>query len=723
MLIATHSCCCSCRSAPARLCVVVPQKSSPRSTTTTATAVSNGGSRGTIRAAAAASLVVIRRRSTNTGAGGGQPSKSLFRLSSSSLSSSASSNTYRIIRFDTHHVWRRRIHNSGNGGRRSNDEDDHEEPVDFDDPSAPSKQYHERTNEEWWALIENLSSSPTTTATAAANANEEEATTPPAATGPSFTCEDVRDAEACIRWLTANQKRKQEGGDEKVKNPTVACFRIFERVATEIHNQPSLLHHLPGWYSWSTESSSSSTATTSTTRPSNARGRPRATSLLNSVLNFWRQSITTARDISELPGPELVLDYVHSVLARNLHVPVDAPSYTEIMTAAVALSGRPKPLGLPYWYGADFCENVLKFLLHRVKDNKQDRGADEHGERSLTATPKATRPDVVMFTTAVRAWAKSGRVDAAPRAWKLLDHFVHLYDARVVSSSPNTVAYNTLLSALVAKPTKGLGASSRQSKVDLLQKRIVWMQEADLVFLSMTRRPYRTVTPDNCTYRILIFGWANLSAELRKVQMPHGAAIDRAISLLQEMADLDDDSNIQLEASNYSKVINSLVSYQRENTMRHLDYEKAEEVYLSLVRLSTTTDRKILFSDLRIVRVIILMYAETSRPALADDLLTLLEKEAISQNDDSIAGNPFHYHGVLQAWLCDAKVHCRSGAQESAVASVEAAENLVRRMIQRAKKASTGLYLPNDVEAQEVAELWRKYEQPARAIAFEQGLK
>ena len=461
---------------------------------------------------------------------------------------------------------------------------------------------------------------------------------------------DVIHAEQCMRWWISQgrsrvnhrvQSRRQNGDTTSIAtiNKTqaqtaikaiVSALDLFGRVVLAIEVQPELLRvdELNYWYD----------------------GRlPKATHVLNAILDAWRLcwiELAVYDDNNILHTPQSMF----TLLKDNWSdfVPMNERTYATVMHANVATMNSHCSTTAQYQIPI-FCEEVLNFMLEN-KMPKNDYVRPLYAEYS-------TLPDNIAYATALNAWARSGRADAAERAEILFNQFTTLCNDGTLSTMPNTYCFNTLLVALSTPPVgfaeqrlillkriKSTEQQIDQEMVDNVLRRENSLLLAEEMFRSMQHCAYPNVMPNTVSFRTLIFAWAEYSVDLR---------MDRAITILYEMVQLRVDSGnttIDIDCSFFGKVISTLALNQPQimDGSARSDLHLAEEVYQYMLNLYRKT-RDIRFTpDLSLLCAMTLVYAKDDRPFEAEAILTRLENEARSRHKLSELPRISYYRGTHQ---------------------------------------------------------------------------
>ena len=370
------------------------------------------------------------------------------------------------------------------------------------------------------------------------------------------------------------------------------AFQLFRHMATQLHQeQPDLIQVV---YYWD-------------------RGAfPRATSLLNAIMDLWR--IAWQQNIISHPDPTEAFAFVQEMDA--LQVPVECRSFTYAMQAALQRS--PDDNTCPEL----FCENILAFLL--VRGSEQDN----------------CLPDRIAWTMALNAWAKSNRPDAAERAMQLWQLLMDLQHQRKLRETPNTILYNAVLEALT---------KTRQ---------VQDMEQAEIILMSMMETPFPDVVPDTVSYRLVVFGWNALAVELfrrqqqqrdRQQQLSFSArdAMERAFRLVKIASRDIKEGQPVINASFYAMLISTLSRNSRDYT----DHKRAEEIFHYLNQQYEKTKHSQFQPDAHILKAMLIIYAKTNRPKQAQAVLEHLEAMSVQHDDLTMFPKRGHYRDVIQAWI------------------------------------------------------------------------
>ncbi|GAX26565.1 hypothetical protein FisN_21Lh033 [Fistulifera solaris] len=388
-------------------------------------------------------------------------------------------------------------------------------------------------------------------------------------------------AEQAVRYWTTQQ----------TPQAIYFAFQLFHHMATQLHHeQPELIQVV---YYWD-------------------RGAfPRATSLLNALMDAWR--IAWQQSIISDPTPFEALEFVKEMDA--LQVPVECRSFTYPMQAALQRPFTPDVCP------AVFCEDILAFLL--VRGSEQDNYL----------------PDRIAWTITLNAWAKSPRPDAAQRAMQLWQLLLDLQHQRKLRETPNTILYNAVLEALT---------KTRQ---------LADMEQAETILMSMMETPFPEVVPDTVSYRLVVFGWNHLAVELFAQQRQHKErrqsaftardAMERAFRVVKLASRDVKEGQPVIDASFFSMLISTLSRHSRD----YADHKRAEEIFHYLNQQHERTKHVRFQPDAHIMKAMLILYAKTDRPKQAQAVLQHLEAMSEQHKDPTMLPKRGHYRDLIQAWI------------------------------------------------------------------------
>jgi hypothetical protein len=253
--------------------------------------------------------------------------------------------------------------------------------------------------------------------------------------------------------------------------------------------------------------------------------------ILNRVLDCWRRGY---RDGLTSVKPAEVIALVDDLEARGVVIP-DSRSLTLIVDG-ICLGGA---------HGRRQQRRQKRHQMEGDLDNNNNSNDVDRFQAPLLAQwlfdrrmeqaqeDETLRPDTVLLTNIIRAWAQSGRMEAPEMADGILELMHDLYNKGWVNSGPNTRSYGVTMEAW----SKSRHPNACNRIDDLLQE----MKDSNL----------QNVLPDRISYQYALNGWANSGTRF-------GA--NRACNILQEMVVLYNNGNdlVAPNVSNFTKVMIAL---------------------------------------------------------------------------------------------------------------------------------------------------------------------
>eukprot|EP00536_Pseudo-nitzschia_multiseries_P001169 jgi/Psemu1/180290/e_gw1.14.31.1 len=254
------------------------------------------------------------------------------------------------------------------------------------------------------------------------------------------------------------------------------------------------------------------------------------------------------------------------------------------------------------------------------------------------------RPDTVFFTNVIRAWAKSGRIEAPEMAEGLLKMMHELYSkSGWIESAPNAFSYAATMEAW-----------SKSQRHPESTKRIEELLE------EMKNSSLLQVAPDRVCYQYLLNAWANSKS-------PIGA--EKAYHVLQEMIALYEAGNFLVapNASNFSRVILALAQNGNDERVESL-LEQLQDLY------TKTGDPNFRPTD-ECWKACIIAKTKTGGVAEAQGMLDELVERALSSNNHKLMPLRSYFVDTLVAWT---KTNDR-------VLAAKMAQNTLERMMELAR--------------------------------------
>ncbi len=229
------------------------------------------------------------------------------------------------------------------------------------------------------------------------------------------------------------------------------------------------------------------------------------------------------------------------------------------------------------------------------------------------------RPDTIFFTNVIRAWAKSGRIEAPEMAEGLLQMMHDLYfESGWVESAPNAFSYAATMEAW----------SKSHRHPDSLQRIEGLLEE-------MKNSSLVQVVPDRVSYQYVLNAYAASKT---------ATGAEKAYDVLQEMIALYEAGNVLVapNTSNFSRVIKALAATS--------DEDKVESVLGQLQDLySKTGDPNFEPTD-ECWKACIIAKAKTGGVAEAQGILDDFVERAISKGNPSLMPRRGYFIDTLVAW-------------------------------------------------------------------------
>jgi len=251
-------------------------------------------------------------------------------------------------------------------------------------------------------------------------------------------------------------------------------------------------------------------------------------------------------------------------------------------------------------------------LAQWLLDRRLGQAYEDEDDTSL-------RPDTIFFTNVIRAWAKSGRIEAPEMADGLLKMMHELYaKSGWMESAPNAFSYAATMEAW-----------SKSQRHPESTKRIEELLE------EMKNSSLMQVVPDRVSYQYALNAWANSKSTI-------GA--EKAYHVLQEMITLFEAGNVLVapNASNFSRVILALA--------RDGNDERVESLLEQLQDLYTKTGDPNLRPTDECWKACIIAKAKTGGVAEAQGMLDELVERALSGNSKMLMPRRSYFVDTLVAW-------------------------------------------------------------------------
>lgn len=332
--------------------------------------------------------------------------------------------------------------------------------------------------------------------------------------------------------------------------------------------------------------------------------------VLNKVLDCWRVCYREGRTDVE---PAEMIALVDDLESRGVVTP-DSRSLTLIVDG-ICLGitrgggGRRQRRGQ---HGEDGRDDDRRFEAPLLAQWLLDRRMEQaHEDETLM-------PDTVLLSNVIRAWAKSGRMEAPEMAEGILEMMHDLHRDGWTQSGPNTLSYGVTMEAWY---------SSRHPDA---------CHRIDALLQEMKDSPLEHVVPDRIAYQYALNGWADSRSS---------TGADRADQILQEMVALYEGGSrlVAPDVSHFSRAMAALA--------RRGDATRVEALLEQLQDLHAASggDRSFRPNG-DCWRACILAKAKTGAAEEAQGMLDELVERAMSARDWELMPRRSYFVDVLVAW-------------------------------------------------------------------------
>jgi pentatricopeptide repeat protein len=292
------------------------------------------------------------------------------------------------------------------------------------------------------------------------------------------------------------------------------------------------------------------------------------------------------------------------------------------------------------------------------------------------------RPDTVFITNVIRAWAKSGRLEAPEMAEGLLRLMYDLHENGWTDSGPNTMTYGVVMDAWYR--SQHPEASHR---LEALLEEMKSSHIAD------------DVVPDRVCYQYVLNSWARDHGKSR-----HG--VEKAHQVLREMISLyrhAGNDYVAPNASNFSTVMMA--------ACRVGDADRAEKLYEQLQDLHQTTGNRSFRPTVECRKALLLAKAKSGAAHEAQCLIDELVKLALSdKRNQHLMPNRSFFVDVLVAWT----------KHKDDVVAAERAQNVLNQMVDLAMNKGHRYLLPDKQSFDKVILAWSRSRQSSAPGQIEQ---
>jgi pentatricopeptide repeat protein len=386
---------------------------------------------------------------------------------------------------------------------------------------------------------------------------------------PKPTLQELRDLGDCLKAMESLEKEAKNSN--RIPHRVLYCINLFDVVARSLQSHPE-------WLS-STDVNDRPHGSPSLRYWCDGR-RPRATHLLNAILDQWRIVLTSEAKLdprssalpwqgrfSSLPNPVEMWHLLEEWSRRPVEtetpvqLPLDSRTYTLVMNAANVLYGaRTKrnnhntaqtrkgdnrkatsnkiltPQSLPL-----FCQSILIHLwsAQAFQSLAPQQRLPSHLTAEDSLWPRLLDgPDVFLVTTVFRSWSLSSRNDIAQQVTRLWQAIVHCYPylrPQWQDALPEEGVAPAWLPRLDGHHD-ARGRSDFEPNVvlcntvldALLQSHAISLEQqaanamlADRFLYAMTTSGSANIHPNMVSYRTVLLGWVHfLTKRNQETQLP-----------------------------------------------------------------------------------------------------------------------------------------------------------------------------------------------------------
>jgi Pentatricopeptide repeat domain len=375
--------------------------------------------------------------------------------------------------------------------------------------------------------------------------------------------------------------------------------------------------------------------------------------LLNRVLDCWRRGWRNG-NFNDMTPTDMIswLDQ----LEAEYGVMADSRALTLVIDG-ICLRGNPQDAPL-----------VAQFLLDRRMEQVNEMiEAEDHTmeEDEEDQDLIAMRPDTVLISNVIRAWAKSGRMEAPEMAEGLLELMKELYHNGWKESGPNARTYGVTMEAWYG------------SQRPEAPERILSLLE------DMKRSHLEGVDPDRVCYQYAI----NALVQSKSIQ-----AIDQAHQILQEMIALYESGNdsVAPNASTFSRV---MTGYARQGNVEMLEavLEQLQNLYAS------TGDRSFQPND-ECWKALVIGKSKSGSPVEAQGVLDELVERALSSENSFLMPSRGCFVDTLVGWT----------KHRDQYVAAKSSHQVLTRMLELGKHPDYAHWLPDGKTFDKVIVAWSR---------------
>ncbi|KAG7363111.1 PPR: pentatricopeptide repeat domain containing protein [Nitzschia inconspicua] len=377
--------------------------------------------------------------------------------------------------------------------------------------------------------------------------------------------------------------------------------------------------------------------------------------LLNRVLDCWRRGWRN-RTLNEVVPSDIIA--WTDKLETEFGVVADSRALTLIIDG-ICLRGDP---------------NEAPLLAQWLLDRRMEKVNDEEYEFERTAQEKESnddddvvtlRPDTILISNVIRAWAKSDRMEAPEMAEGLLEMMKDLYNNGWTDSGPNTKTYGVTMEAWY------------NSQRPEAAERIVSLLD------DMKHSHLEQVDPDRVCYQYAINALVHSKTEF---------GVEQAYQLLQEMVALykSGNDNVGPTASNFARVMSG---YARQGKVENMEavLEQLQDLYAS------SGDPDLQPND-ECWKAVVIAKSKSGSPAEAQGVLDELIDQALAKDDTFLIPSRGYFVDTLVGW---------TKHSDQAVAAKQS-HKVLNRMMELGKHPDLRFLLPDTKTFDKVILAWSR---------------
>jgi hypothetical protein len=334
------------------------------------------------------------------------------------------------------------------------------------------------------------------------------------------------------------------------------------------------------------------------------------TYLLSVIVNQWRNikhespnqrhphptsSTSKKNSVVARPTPSQMLDQVLTWKTMEPILLIDVGIFNVIMAAALDdYSAKDTPI---------FCESVFRKMLPTQASSVDQR----------------TLPDAYTYTLVLRTWGlRSGSPEAVEHLWHLFNEMQQLHKDGNLKTPLNVIHYTAVIDAFMCT------------------QQIDWMNRAEQLFQRMLKSP--ALSPVQGTYTVYLVNWMlykGLTLEQwHRCKAVLNDALERSKAFPTEPL---------VKASIFGNFMVAAQNLKRDDL--------AEQTFVELCQWNNSFPVPSMTPDVHCMTALLRTYANTSRPDLAERILSTLIKSAREKSSTKWTPLAYHFEMIIKSWL------------------------------------------------------------------------